>query len=202
MSLPEILTDDSLQMLRLCKSLTDKLHAYHFNYRDELGDFLKGIGNNTSRGERKYLIKNLEKNINPHDEAENYEQWALAKALAVLELTGFPNTAKELATAMNRRFQMDDSREFYIKQIAEGAVKKSRSVAASGHRHGQRSEIISVMKNTWKAYPYGSKTRMIGYITSAYRVDDKTLKKWIKEDGIGPTRPVENRNFQLVRNPE
>ncbi|WP_310607774.1 hypothetical protein [Buttiauxella brennerae] len=128
----------------------------------------------------------------------SYQQNVLFKAVCILELLGYEQSALELAD-VTRRLELNDGLfNMMTEQVIDGAIKKHRSDSASVPRHLEKEEIIDVVRATWIMYPWGSKTRMISYILEAYRVTDKTLKGWMRDEGLTPLADFKNENFSLV----
>ncbi|THD43672.1 hypothetical protein ERD95_20060 [Enterobacteriaceae bacterium ML5] len=127
-----------------------------------------------------------------------YVENALLKAMCILDLLGYKDTAREVNIARRTVRLTRTHRNLVINHVTQDAIKKHRSISASGSRHIQKDEIIDVIKETWSVFPWGSRTRMIKYILAKYRVVEKTLKVWMKEEGLAPRQQVENKRYNLV----
>lgn len=86
--------------------------------------------------EKKWIANSLtemqlvEKN-RPLSDDEN----VLVKAVNVLTVLGYTDLAKELGALADRVGRCVTLSDVYMNHIIDGAVKKNRSDAASGHRH-------------------------------------------------------------------
>lgn len=112
--------------------------------------------------EKKWIANSLtemqlvEKN-RPLSDDEN----VLVKAVNVLTVLGYTDLAKELGALADRVGRCVTLSDVYMNHIIDGAVKKNRSDAASGHRHHLHDEIVAIIKATWEKNPALSKKKMI-----------------------------------------
>lgn len=98
--------------------------------------------------EKKWIANSLtemqlvEKN-RPLSDDEN----VLVKAVNVLTVLGYTDLAKELGALADRVGRCVTLSDVYMNHIIDGAVKKNRSDAASGHRHHLHDEIVAIIKS-------------------------------------------------------
>ncbi|GKK96324.1 hypothetical protein NUKP42_33210 [Klebsiella variicola] len=151
--------------------------------------------------EKKWIANSLtemqmiEKN-RPLSDDEN----VLVKAVNVLTVLGYTDLAKELGALADRVGRCVTLSDVYMNQIIDGAVKKNRSDAASGHRHHLHDEILAIIKATWEKNPALSKKKMIAKLMSRYegRVDEGTVDSWIKKEKLLPPKPKKYIMSELV----
>lgn len=124
----------------------------------------------------------------------------LVKAVNVLAVLGYTDLAKELGTLADRFGRRVVLSDIYINHIIDGAVKKNRSDAASGHRHHLHDEILAIMKATWEKNPALSKKKMLAKLMNRYegRVDEGTVDSWIKKEKLLPPKPKKYIISELV----
>ncbi|UKL26765.1 hypothetical protein, partial [Klebsiella pneumoniae] len=142
--------------------------------------------------EKKWIANSLtemqlvEKN-RPLSDDEN----VLVKAVNVLTVLGYTDLAKELGALADRVGRCVTLSDVYMNHIIDGAVKKNRSDAASGHRHHLHDEIVAIIKATWEKNPALSKKKMIAKLMNRYegRVDEGTVDSWIKKEKLLPPKP-------------
>ena len=155
--------------------------------------------------EKKWIANSLtemqmvEKN-RPLSDDEN----VLVKAVNVLTVLGYTDLAKELGALADRVGRCVTLSDVYMNHIIDGAVKKNRSDAASGHRHHLHDEIVAIIKATWEKNPALSKKKMIAKLMNRYegRVDEGTVDSWIKKEKLLPPKPKKYINSDLVFPPE
>ncbi|WP_434153011.1 hypothetical protein [Klebsiella variicola] len=151
--------------------------------------------------EKKWIANSLtemqlvEKN-RPLSDDEN----VLVKAVNVLTVLGYTVLAKELGALAERVGRCVTLSDVYMNQIIDGAVKKNRSDAASGHRHHLHDEIVAIIKATWEKNPALSKKKMIAKLMNRYegRVDEGTVDSWIKKEKLLPPKPKKYIMSELV----
>ena len=151
--------------------------------------------------EKKWIANSLtemqlvEKN-RPLSDDEN----VLVKAVNVLTVLGYTDLAKELGALAERVGRCVTLSDVYMNQIIDGAVKKNRSDAASGHRHHLHDEIVAIIKATWEKNPALSKKKMIAKLMNRYegRVDEGTVDSWIKKEKLLPPKPKKYIMSDLV----
>ncbi|MDU3361442.1 MAG: hypothetical protein E7E35_28210 [Klebsiella sp.] len=151
--------------------------------------------------EKKWIANSLtemqlvEKN-RPLSDDEN----VLVKAVNVLTVLGYTDLAKELGALADRVGRCVTLSDVYMNHIIDGAVKKNRSDAASGHRHHLHDEILAIIKATWEKNPALSKKKMIAKLMSRYggRVDEGTVDSWIKKEKLLPPKPKKYIMSELV----
>ncbi|EPA6675897.1 hypothetical protein POY39_23685 [Klebsiella pneumoniae] len=151
--------------------------------------------------EKKWIANSLtemqlvEKN-RPLSDDEN----VLVKAVNVLTVLGYTDLAKELGALAERVGRCVKLSDVYMNQIIDGAVKKNRSDAASGHRHHLHDEIVAIIKATWEKNPALSKKKMIAKLMNRYegRVDEGTVDSWIKKEKLLPPKPKKYIMSELV----
>ena len=151
--------------------------------------------------EKKWIANSLtemqlvEKN-RPLSDDEN----VLVKAVNVLTILGYTDLAKELGALADRVGRCVTLSDVYMNHIIDGAVKKNRSDAASGHRHHLHDEILAIIKATWEKNPALSKKKMIAKLMSRYegRVDEGTVDSWIKKEKLLPPKPKKYIMSDLV----
>jgi len=124
----------------------------------------------------------------------------LVKAVNVLAVLGYTDLAKELGTLADRFGRRVALSDIYINHIIDGAVKKNRSDAASGHRHHLHDEILAIMKATWEKNPALSKKKMLAKLMNRYegKVDEGTVDSWIKKEKLLPPKPKKYIISELV----
>ena len=155
--------------------------------------------------EKKWIANSLtemqlvEKN-RPLSDDEN----VLVKAVNVLTVLGYTDLAKELGALADRVGRCVTLSDVYMNHIIDGAVKKNRSDAASGHRHHLHDEILAIIKATWEKNPALSKKKMIAKLMNRYegRVDEGTVDSWIKKEKLLPPKPKKYINSDLFFPPE
>lgn len=155
--------------------------------------------------EKKWIANSLtemqmvEKN-RPLSDDEN----VLVKAVNVLTVLGYTDLAKELGALADRVGRCVTLSDVYMNHIIDGAVKKNRSDAASGHRHHLHDEIVAIIKATWEKNPALSKKKMIAKLMNRYegRVDEGTVDSWIKKEKLLPPKPKKYINSDLFFPPE
>jgi len=155
--------------------------------------------------EKKWIANSLtemqmvEKN-RPLSDDEN----VLVKAVNVVTVLGETDLAKELGALADRVGRCVTLSDVYMNHIIDGAVKKNRSDAASGHRHHLHDEIVAIIKTTWEKNPALSKKKMIAKLMNRYqgRVDEGTVDSWIKKENLLPPKPKKYINSDLVFPPE
>ncbi|RAY21420.1 hypothetical protein DP183_12180 [Enterobacter kobei] len=155
--------------------------------------------------EKKWIANSLtemqmvEKN-RPLSDDEN----VLVKAVNVLTVLGYTDLAKELGALADRVGRCVTLSDVYMNNIIDGAVKKNRSDAASGHRHHLHDEIVAIIKATWEKNPALSKKKMIAKLMNRYegRVDEGTVGSWIKKEKLLPPKPKKYINSDLVFPPD
>ncbi|HBS9933278.1 hypothetical protein AAHY28_03305 [Klebsiella variicola subsp. variicola] len=151
--------------------------------------------------EKKWIANSLtemqlvEKN-RPLSDDEN----VLVKAVNVLTILGYTDLAKELGALADRVGRCVTLSDVYMNHIIDGAVKKNRSDAASGHRHHLHDEIVAIIKATWEKNPALSKKKMIAKLMNRYegRVDEGTVDSWIKKEKLLPPKPKKYIMSDLV----
>ncbi|HGU9804433.1 TPA: hypothetical protein ACNFO5_001805 [Citrobacter freundii] len=151
--------------------------------------------------EKKWIANSLtemqlvEKN-RPLSDDEN----VLVKAVNVLTVLGYTDLAKELGALADRVGRCVTLSDVYMNHIIDGAVKKNRSDAASGHRHHLHDEIVAIIKATWEKNPALSKKKMIAKLMNRYegRVDEGTVDSWIKKEKLLPPKPKKYIMSELV----
>lgn len=151
--------------------------------------------------EKKWIVNSLtemqlvEKN-RPLSDDEN----VLVKAVNVLTVLGYTDLAKELGALADRVGRCVTLSDVYMNHIIDGAVKKNRSDAASGHRHHLHDEIVAIIKATWEKNPALSKKKMIAKLMNRYegRVDEGTVDSWIKKEKLLPPKPKKYIMSDLV----
>lgn len=151
--------------------------------------------------EKKWIANSLtemqlvEKN-RPLSDDEN----VLVKAVNVLTVLGYADLAKELGALADRVGRCVTLSDVYMNHIIDGAVKKNRSDAASGHRHHLHDEIVAIIKATWEKNPALSKMKMIAKLMNRYegRVDEGTVDSWIKKEKLLPPKPKKYIMSDLV----
>lgn len=151
--------------------------------------------------EKKWIANSLtemqlvEKN-RPLSDDEN----VLVKAVNVLTVLGYTDLAKELGALAERVGRCVTLSDVYMNHIIDGAVKKNRSDAASGHRHHLHDEIVAIIKATWEKNPALSKKKMIAKLMNRYegRVDEGTVDSWIKKEKLLPPKPKKYIMSDLV----
>ena len=151
--------------------------------------------------EKKWIANSLtemqlvEKN-RPLSDDEN----VLVKAVNVLTVLGYTDLAKELGALADRVGRCVTLSDVYMNHIIDGAVKKNRSDAASGHRHHLHDEIVAIIKTTWEKNPALSKKKMIAKLMNRYegRVDEGTVDSWIKKEKLLPPKPKKYIMSDLV----
>ncbi|EMX5167479.1 MULTISPECIES: hypothetical protein [Enterobacteriaceae] len=155
--------------------------------------------------EKKWIASSLaemqmEEQTRPLSDDEN----VLVKAVNVLAVLGYTDLAKELGALADRFGRCVALSDIYINHIIDGAVKKNRSDAASGHRHHLHDEIVAIMKVTWESNPALSKKKMIAKLMNRYegRVDEGTVDSWIKKEKLLPPKPKKYINSDLVFPPD
>ncbi|KLR29402.1 hypothetical protein [Enterobacter kobei] len=128
----------------------------------------------------------------------------LVKAVNVLTVLGYTDLAKELGALADRVGRCVTLSDVYMNHIIDGAVKKNRSDAASGHRHHLHDEIVAIIKATWEKNPALSKKKMIAKLMNRYegRVDEGTVDNWIKKEKLLPPKPKKYINSDLVFPPD
>lgn len=189
-------SDEHLARLLVFRRLA---HEYASKSANEHMDWIdKKLSGKTIREKEWMANKISEMRLIDNTRESSEDEDVLRRAVNVLAVLGYTDLARDLGVFSEKISRAITLSDIYLNEIIDGAVKKNRSDAASGGRHNQKDEIMDVIYATWKVYPWGSKTRMIKYILSSYRVVEKTLKDWIKNAGYGPTQPVQNKNFSLV----
>lgn len=138
--------------------------------------------------------------------AKHRDLQTLLKATNVLIALGYNELGKELGAFTEKFHLRMNLSEMYVDHIIDGAIKKHRSDSASGPRHHLHDEIVAIMKSTWKKEPAFSQTKMIAKLSRRYegRIDDKTIKYWIKNEKLAPPPPPgrKYKNTELVIPPE
>lgn len=132
------------------------------------------------------------------DQKMDYEIYVLSKCVSLLELAGFSESAQQLAKVSIPIEMAKKLGGTILEEIVDDGIKYQRSVAASGSRHPKKQEIIDVIRETWITFPWGSRNKMVSYVTDNYRVVEKTLKTWMKEEGLEPLEDVKNKKFYLI----
>ena len=119
------------------------------------------------------------------------DEETLTKAVNILTVLGYTDLARDLGNFTEKVSRGITFSDIYINNIIDGAIKKNRSDAASGHRHRLHDEILAVMEATWKKNPAMSKKKMISKLMIRYegRVDEGTLNNWIKKEKLLPPKP-------------
>ncbi|EJX4924799.1 hypothetical protein OD635_001672 [Salmonella enterica] len=136
------------------------------------------------------------------------EQITLLNAIYLLELHGYTKTSKELNKVLLRYSiaSNDEINKEIINCVLDGAIKKNRSSAASGHRHHLHDEIVAIIKATWEKNPALSKKKLVSKLSRRYegRIDEGTLNSWIKKENLAPPPPPpgQHKNSNLVIPPE
>lgn len=183
----------------------DLINSYNFlkaveisEYKWGLSDDLRGVPKKT----RKWVADKVNEQSPKEYKQFSYEQNVISKAINILSLLGYDETAEQLAKIL-RNFEISvATKNLYLDCLISGASKFQRSQAASGSRHRQKEEIMEVIRNTWKEHPWVSKTRMQRAILEEYKVCEKTLKFWLKEAGYGKVAVIKNKKFSLVKTKE
>lgn len=136
------------------------------------------------------------------------DEFMLRKIVNVLAVLGYTELANELGVYTNKIYHSRNVYNAMLNELIDGAIKKSRSDAASGYRHYLSDEVLAIMKATWKKNPALSKKKMINKLLIRYtvngvtKIDDKTLKDWIKKEKLLPPRPKKYMNSDLVIPPQ
>lgn len=183
--------------------------SYSSENADEQVRFIeKELAGKTIR-EKKWIANSLtEMQMVEKTRASSDDENTLVKAVNVLAVLGYTDLAKELGAFADRLGRCVTLSDIYINHIIDGAVKKNRSDAASGHRHHLHDEILAIMKATWKKNPALSKKKMISKLSIRYmvnnvtQVDDGTLNDWIKKEKLLPPKPKKYIDSDLVIPPE
>jgi hypothetical protein len=139
--------------------------------------------------------------LDDNEDQSDYVINALYKATLMLEALGYTETAKELFIARNIVKIERENREAVVRNISKDAIRRQYSKAASRPRNKLHDEILGIIKATWEKHPAGSKKEMIRRIMTNYpeKVDESTLKRWIKKANLTPPRPAGGyKNFNLV----
>jgi len=138
--------------------------------------------------------------IPTREEIGGWEANTIQQATLILGLLGFKNTSEQLGKVGYRYSKASFDADFVINAMMDGAIKNKYSESASKPRHRHYDEIMEVIRLTWGRNPCGSKKEMIRRIMAHYpdKVDESTLKRWIKNAGITPPRPEKYKNFSLI----
>lgn len=198
MNLSDYLNDSRVEFIDVFAELAKNTYEIRHDYNNELGIHVRKEINEMSRGRVKSILREMKSEKIECDDDKVFKTQVEAKIFLILELHGFSNVANEFAITINRQLAEEATQNLIHKEISSGAARKSRSIAASGSRHSQKEEIVGVIRETWLKYPWGSKTRMIKYLIESYRVTEKSLKNWMREEKLSPTTEVMNKNFSLV----
>lgn len=198
MSFSKYMDAATAEFIDVTSSVLKNFRESWCEYNKVLGLHLKKEINEMPRGRVKAILRMMENEKVEADNDESFENKVLTKVFFALESHGYSNIAKDLGIVVNRQEAKEISQDLIYEKIAENAAHKSRSIAASGGRHHQKDEIIDVIRETWIAYPWGSKTKMIKYIIEEYKVVERTLKNWMKEEGLAPLEDVKNKKFHLI----
>jgi len=139
------ISDESIDLINsynLFKAVEISEHRYG------LSDDLRGVPKKT----RKWVADKVNKQSPKKYKQFSYEQNVMSKAINILSLLGYDETAEELAKIL-KNFEISAATKYlYLDGLISGALKFQRSQAASGSRHRQKDEIMEVIGKTWK-YP-------------------------------------------------
>lgn len=151
--------------------------------------------------EKKWIANSLtEMQLVEKNRPLSNDENVLVKAVNVLTVLGYADLAKELGALADRVGRCVTLSDVYMNHIIDGAVKKNRSDAASGHRHHLHDEIVAIIKATWEKNPALSKKKMIAKLMNRYegRVDEGTVDSWIKKEKLLPPKPKKYIMSDLV----
>lgn len=198
MNLSKYMDDATAEFIDVTVSVSKRFRESWHEYNKVLGLYLRKEINKMSRGKNKAILRQMENEKILSENDGVFENEVFTKVFFILESHGFSNVAKDLGTVLNRQMTKEISQDLIYEKIAENATRKSRSVAASGGRHPHKEEIIDVIRETWITFPWGSKNKMVSYVMDDYRVVEKTLRTWMKDEGLAPLEEVKNKKFHLV----
>lgn len=198
MNFARYMDDSNADFVAISMSLLKRVREGLYGYEKMMGTELRKELNGMSRGRIKSILRDMESKKIESENEELFENEVLCKVFFILESYGFKNVAKDLGVVVNAKTSKDLSQGLIYQKIAEGASHKSRSVAASGSRHPEKEKIIDVIRETWKTFPWGSKNKMISYVMGDYRVVERTLKNWMKEEGLAPLEEVKKDKYHLI----
>lgn len=77
-------------------------------------------------------------------------------------------------------------------------ISEDRRNAGKKNEHKNKQEIINVMEKTWIKHQSMSQTTMIKKIREHYKVSEKSLLTWIKENELLPPKPPKYTSGELV----
>ncbi|MEQ5221410.1 MULTISPECIES: hypothetical protein [Providencia] len=124
----------------------------------------------------------------------------LLQAVMLLKKSGCDYVANEVLQLFHRitteKFLSGYDKKLYKKLI----ISEDRRNAGKKNEHKSKQEIINVMEKTWAKYPSMSQTTMIKKIRERYKVSEKSLLTWIKENGLLPPKPQKYTSGELVSN--
>ncbi|MDR2227521.1 MAG: hypothetical protein LBE52_16175 [Providencia sp.] len=77
-------------------------------------------------------------------------------------------------------------------------ISEDRRNAGKKNEHKNKQEIVNIMEKTWIKYPSMSQTTMITKIREHYKVSEKSLLTWIRENELLPPKPQKYTSGELV----
>lgn len=144
-------------------------------------------------------VRNIDEIIVKSDDIN--QEWLLdLKVMLILKLSGCSATLNEYADTVVTKAYFDEMLSNNPHLIAESMKSECMSSIASKPRNKYHNEIMEIIKLTWEKHPCGSKNEMIRQILAHYpgKVDESTIKRWIKKSGLTPPKPRKYLKFSLV----
>lgn len=176
--------------------------------------FINSYIENKSFSEKLELARKVDSNdiaipVELGDVSEDVD--ALIKAVTILDLVGMDNTSSKIRKYIYKvaQYRVLESRMVsYISEYQAGVILAERNRNnASGPRNIYYDEALKIMIDTWAKYPTASKNGMKAKIIKYFglnrhdkdKVSDSSVKRWIKENKLGPTKGVKPiTDFDLV----
>jgi len=170
-----------------------------FPTNEKFEAFLKRVSEKTIE-ERSWIAQQMSQLETKKDTKVPPDVCVLIRVIEVLSVLGQTELATKVSAIAEKLAKQSVIANPFINEIIDGAIKKNRSDAASGHRHHLHDEIVAIMKATWVKNPALSKTKMVAKLLVRYedKVDEGTLKSWIKKEKLAPLTPKNYKNSALV----
>ncbi|MDX7571885.1 hypothetical protein [Serratia marcescens] len=127
---------------------------------------------------------------------------SMITTVLLLRLLGLNNTANRLEFLTHSALMHAQLRETIEDVKIKNAVSVKNSENASGPKNRYHDVVLEIMINTWERYPLASKNGMKEKLIEHFgkdKVSESSIKRWIKENNLGPQREVRPPvSFSLV----
>ncbi|MDK9583191.1 hypothetical protein [Lelliottia wanjuensis] len=173
------------------------------SYREH-GDFLIGVARDAiskiNNPDGVNDIKFLDNLINVDCDGIDRDFLTELVILSILEVLGCHNASRAFAAKTERRIALENDAPRILEEIVALSTSEYMRKIASSPRNENYETIIKIIKLTWEKYPRMSKKELIRQLLEYYnkKVDESTLKRWIKKENLTPPRPEKYGSGSLV----